>query len=173
MSSPQPIVNKVAQKALITLDLEDYYPKEEDLLVIDLKDYLFKGLILKEADFRQAVDTTDWATYKDRYVVLHCSTNAIIPMWAYMVLTAALSPYAKDIVSAAPQHACEVLLYRNLAALNPADYAGQRVVIKGCGNRAVPQAAYVQITRQLAPVARAIMYGEPCSTVPVYKKVVQ
>lgn len=170
MDTTKPLVNKVAQKAIVTLDIETYFPTQEEVAIIDLKDYLFKGLILKEAEFRDIVKNTDWAQYKDKYVTVYCSTNAIIPMWAYMVLSAELTPYAKDIANADPAHTTEIFLYRNLANLDMAQFAGQRVVVKGCGDRQVPEAAYVQIAQQLAKVARSIMYGEPCSTVPVYKK---
>ena len=172
MDTPQPLVNKVAQKAIITLDLEDYFPKPEEIISVDLKDFLFKELILREADFRESVKNTDWSSYKDKYVVLYCSSNAIIPMWAYMVLSAELSPFAKDIVSSSLDHAPEIFLYRNLAKLNMNEFKNQRVVVKGCGDRKVPEAAFVQITEQLSKVARVVMYGEPCSTVPVFKKLV-
>ncbi len=166
----KPLVNKVAQKALITLDLEEYFPKPEDLALIDLKDYLFKGLILREADFREAVKNTDWSQYKSKYVALHCTTNAIIPMWAYMVLSAELAPYAVDIAFSNTEQAAEIFLLHNVAKLDAEQFKGQRVVVKGCGDRKVPEAAFVQITQQLANIARAVMYGEPCSTVPVFKK---
>ncbi|MFN8297503.1 MAG: DUF2480 family protein [Chitinophagales bacterium] len=173
MSDIKPIVNKVAQKAIISLDLADYFPKAEEMDVIDLKDFLFKGLILKEAEFRQQVKDTDWSKYTGRYVALYCSVNAIIPMWAYMVITAELNAYAKDVACSHPDHALEIFLYRNLAALDMEQFKAQRVVIKGCGDRAVPEAAFVQLTKQLAGVARSIMYGEPCSMVPVFKKVLE
>jgi hypothetical protein len=128
-------------------------------------------LILREADFRESVKNTDWSNYKDKYVVIHCSTDAIIPMWAYMVLSAELSPFAKDIASSSLEHAPEIFLYRNLAKLDMDEFKNQRVVVKGCGDRKVPEAAYVQITEQLSKVARAVMFGEACSTVPVFKKV--
>ena len=170
MELQNPIINKVAQKALVTIDLADFFPKEEDMVAIDMKEYLFKGLILREADFRQQVKDTDWSNYKDKYVAIYASVNAIIPMWAYMVLTAELSPYVKDIANAAPQHAADVFLYRAIEKINAADYEGQRVVIKGCGDRQIDSAAFVYITNKLAATARAITYGEPCSMVPVYKK---
>jgi len=170
MDTPKPLVNKIAQKALITLDLENYFPTPNEIAVIDLKDFLFKGLILREADFRETVKVTDWSQYKDKYVVIHCSANAIIPMWAYMVLSSELSPYAKDVASSSVDHAPEIFLYRNLAALNMEPFKNQRVVVKGCGDRQVTEAAFVQISRQLSKVARVVMYGEPCSTVPVFKK---
>jgi Protein of unknown function (DUF2480) len=172
MESPSPIINKVAQKAITTLDLADLFPKEESMAAIDLKDYLFKGLILREADFREQVKNTDWSAYQDKYVLIHCSADAIVPMWVYMVLSAELTPYAKDIASASPAQAADVFMHRAIGKLNPADYAGQRVVIKGCGDRQIDSAAFVSITHKLAGSARAIMYGEPCSMVPVYKKLV-
>lgn len=172
MESPAPIINKVAQKAIVTLDLADLFPKEESIVAIDLKDYLFKGLILREADFREQVKNTDWSVYQNKYVIIHCSADAIVPMWAYMVLTAELTPFAKDIAGAAPAQAADVFMHRAIDRLNAADYAGQRVVIKGCGDRQIDSAAFVSITHKLACTARAIMYGEPCSMVPVYKKTV-
>lgn len=171
MQTPDPIINKVAQKNIITLDLADLFPKEADIATIDLKDYLFKGLILREADFRDQVKATDWQAYRDKYVVLHLSVNAVIPMWAYMVISAELSPYARDIASTDPGHAMATFLYRSIERINPADYSGQRVVVKGCGDRPIDAAAFVAITQKLATTARAIMYGEPCSMVPVYKRV--
>ena len=170
MQAPDPIINKVAQKALITLDLADFFPKEDSIVAIDLKDYLFKGLILREADFREQVKNTDWSIYQDKYVVVYSSVDAIVPMWAYMVLAAELTPYAKDIANASPAHATDIFMYRAIEKVNPEDYSGQRVVIKGCGDRQIDSAAFVYITNKLAPTARAIMYGEPCSMVPVYKK---
>lgn len=167
-----PIINKVAQKALITLDLADLFPKKESIVAIDMKDYLFKGLILREADFREQVKNTDWSIYRDKYVVIHSTVDAIIPMWAYMVLAAELTPYAKDIANASPAHAEDIFLYRAIEKMNPADYAGQRIVIKGCGDRQIDSAAFVHITNKLAASARAINYGEACSMVPVYKKLV-
>lgn len=170
MDTTKPLVNRVAQKALITLELEQYYPKQEDIAVIDLKDFLFKGLILREADFREAVKNTNWSAFKNKYVALYCSTDAIIPMWAYMVLSAELTPYAADIANSSAEHAAAIFLYRNLAKLDMTAFENQRVVVKGCGDRPVPEAAFVQITQQLTKVAKAVMYGEPCSTVPVFKK---
>jgi hypothetical protein len=172
MEVPQPIINKVAQKAIITIDLADFFPKEESIVAIDLKDYLFKGLILREADFREQVKNTDWKTYQDKYAVIYSSVDAIVPMWAYMVLAAELAPYVKDIANASPAHAADIFLHRAIEKINPDDYAGQRVVIKGCGDRHIDTAAFVAITHRLAGAARAIMYGEPCSMVPVYKRVV-
>jgi hypothetical protein len=152
--------------------LEELFPKENDIAAIDLKDYLFKGLILRESDFRTAITTTDWSVYKDKLATIYCSANAIVPMWAYMVISAELAGVAKDVAQASPDHAAEIFLYRQIAQLDMTKYTNQRVVVKGCGDRPMPEAAYVQIAAQLAKVARVIMYGEPCSTVPVFKKAV-
>lgn len=170
MEVPNPIINKVAQKAIVTIDLADFFPKEDNIVGIDLRDYLFKGLILREADFRDQVSSTDWSAYQDKYVVIHSTVDAIVPMWAYMVLAAELTPYAKDIANTSPAHAIDIFMYRAIEKINAEDYAGQRVVIKGCGDRQIDSAAFVYITHKLAGTARAIMYGEPCSMVPVYKK---
>ena len=170
MEVPNPIINKVAQKAITTLDLADFFPAQESMMTIDLKDYLFKALILREADFREQIKQTDWSIYQDKYVVIHSSVDAIIPMWGYMVLAAELTPYAKDIANASPDHAVDIFMYRAIEKINAEDYTGQRIVIKGCGDRQIDSAAFVYITHKLAGTARAIMYGEPCSMVPVYKK---
>ena len=170
MDEVKPIVNKVAQKAIVSIDLAGFFPKPEEMEVLDLKNFLFKELILKEADFREQVKQTDWKKFSEKYVVLHCSVNAVIPMWAYMVISSELALFAKDVACSLPEHAREIFLYRNLAKLNLEEYKNQRVVIKGCGDVPVPEAAFVQITQQLSGVARSVMYGEPCSMVPVFKK---
>ena len=172
MDTTKPLINIVAQKAIITLDLENYFPQHEEIISIDLKSFLFKELILREAEFRETIKNTDWDKYKNKYVVLFCSSNAIIPMWAYMVLSAELSSFAKDVACSSPEHAADIFLYRNLAKLNMNEFTNQRVVIKGCGERKIPEAAFVQIAEQLSKVARVILYGEPCSTVPVFKKLI-
>jgi hypothetical protein len=125
---------------------------------------------LREADFREAVKNTDWSQYQNKYVAIHCTTNAIIPMWAYMVLSAEVSPFATDVTCSNVEQAAEIFLQHNLAKLDNEQFKGQRVVVKGCGDRKVPEAAFVQITQQLTNIARVVMYGEPCSTVPVFKK---
>ena len=170
METVKPIVNRVAQSGLITLDLVDYFPTPEEIVAIDLKDFLFKELILREAEFREVVKNTDWKKYAGKYVVLHCSTNAIIPMWAYMVLSAQVSAFAKDVACSSVEHAPEIFLYRNMAKLNMDDFKDQRVIVKGCGDRKIPEAAFVQMAEQLSKVVRSLMYGEACSSVPVFKK---
>ena len=172
METVKPIVNRVEQSGLITLDLENYFPAPEEIVAIDLKDFLFKELILREAEFRDTVKNSDWKKYAGKYVVLYCSTNAIIPMWAYMVLSAQLAPFVKDVACSSPEHAAEIFLYRNMAKLNMDDFKNQRVIVKGCGDRKIPEAAFVQIAEQLTKVVRSLMYGEACSSVPVFKKVI-
>lgn len=163
------IVNKVSQSGLVTIDLEEFYPKGERVL-FDIKDHLFQGLILREKDFREFIKNEDWNKYKDKYVALTCSADAIVPTWAYMLLATHLEPVAKKVVFGNLE-TLETILYNEiLSTINPEEYKDARIVIKGCGDLPVPKAAYVQITNILRPVAKSIMYGEPCSTVPLYKK---
>ena len=163
------LVNKVAESGLISFDLEEYYPKGI-IKTFDLKEYLFMGLILKEKDFRAALLSTDWESYRDAHVAITCTADAIIPMWAYMLVASYLQPVAKDVVFGDEQKLISNILSKNLAAVNGEEYTDKRVVVKGCGDVAIPETAYVEITNKLRPFAKSIMYGEPCSTVPIYKK---
>jgi Protein of unknown function (DUF2480) len=163
------IINKVAESALTSIDLEEYYPKGETA-VFDLKDHLFMGLILKEKDFRAALQTYDWEKFRDKNVAVTCSADAIIPMWAYMLVAANLQPVAKEVVFGEEKTISNTLLLRNMAAIKGEDYTDKRVVVKGCGDVAIPEAAYVEITNKLRPYVKSIMYGEPCSTVPIFKR---
>ena len=163
------IVNKVANSGLITLDLETYLPKEP-IVSFDLKDHLFMGLILKEKDFREALKAKDWQEYTDQYVNITCSAHAIIPMWAYMLVTSYLQPVAKDVYVGTVAEMQKHLFLKNLNAIDVQAFQDQRMVVKGCGDVAIDSYAYGEITKVLMPVAKSIMYGEPCSTVPVYKK---
>jgi len=163
------IVNKVTESGLITLDLEAYYPKEE-IAVFDMKDHLFMELILKEKDYREALKNLDWNFYKNKNVAINCSADAVIPMWAYMLAATYLQPVAKEVVFGNEDFLHRALFLKNLSAVNPADFTDKRVVIKGCGDKSISETAYVEITKLLTPVAKSIMYGEPCSTVPIYKK---
>lgn len=162
-------VNKVSESGIITLDLEDFYPKEETA-VFDMKDHLFMGLILKEKDFREVMKNLDLTPYKDKNIALACSADAVIPVWAYMLVASYLQPVAKEIVFGDEDFLHKTLFLKNIAQINTEDYKDQRVVIKGCGELPISETAYVAITNQLRPVVKSIMYGEPCSTVPVYKK---
>lgn len=165
----KPLVNRVAASSLITIDLEAYYPTGE-VVSFDLKDYLFMGLILKEKDFREALKAHDWTQYAGKNLAVHCSADAIIPMWAYMLVATYAAAHARDVVQAQPGQYVELAYLKTLAALDLAPYEGKRLVIKGCSDKPVPPSAYLEITRRLQPVALSILFGEPCSTVPVYKK---
>ena len=164
-----PIINKVAGSALITVNPEDYYPKGETA-VFDLKDYLFMGMIIKEKEFREALKNADWGKYKNKNVAITCTADAIIPMWAYMLATSYLQPIAKDIVVGNERDLHKTIFIKNLLQINPNDFKDKKVVIKGCGETPIEEFVYAEITKLLRPVAQSIMYGEPCSTVPVYKK---
>jgi hypothetical protein len=162
-------VNKVAESGLITLDLEQFYPKEP-FKVFDLKGYLFMELILKEKDFRAALQTTDWNQYQGAAVAITCSVDAIIPMWAYMLIASYLQPVAAEIVFGTEQELINNSMLKKLELFDAAEYIDKRVVVKGCGDLPIPETAYVSITNKLRPFVKSIMYGEPCSTVPIYKK---
>jgi len=163
------IVNKVAQSALITLDLEDYYPKGETV-VFDLKDHLFMGMILKEKDFRTAMQELDWEQYRNRNVAITCTADAVVPMWAYMLVMTYLQPVANFAAFGTAEFVHNTLFLQNLGKIDINELTDKRVVIKGCGDKGAGEVAYAEITRLLRPVVKSIMYGEPCSTVPIYKK---
>jgi hypothetical protein len=162
-------INKVAESGLVTIDPAVYVPGKETM-VFDLKEYLFMGLILKEKDFREALKKTDWELFRNKYVAVTCSADAIIPVWAYMLVATYLQPVAADIVMGTEAELQKTLFLRNIAAINVGDFEDKRVVIKGCGEIPIGDFVYMELTRLLRPVVKSIMYGEPCSTVPVYKK---
>lgn len=164
------IVNKVAQSGLITLDLTDFLPAKEDYFVFDLKPFLFRELILKEKDFRAALKEHDWETYRGKWVSITCSTDAIIPMWAYMLVTTYLSPVAKAVYNGNEEELIHQILIEKIKELQPEDFSDKRIVIKGCGDRPVPTDAYIAVMHRLQPVVKSLMFGEPCSTVPIYKQ---
>lgn len=163
------IKNRVAESGLIEINLEDFYQKGERAL-IDVKENLFQGLILKERDFREFIKNEDWKKYEGKFVAITCSAEAIVPTWAYMLIASSLQPYAKKFVFGDLKTLETVLFLESLYKVNPDDFRDKKLVIKGCGNLPVPESAYVELTRILTPVAKSIMYGEPCSTVPVYKQ---
>lgn len=165
----EPIKNKVAESGLVTLDLEEFVPRGE-MAVFDLKDHLFMGLILKEKDFREGLKNHDWEKYRNKSVAITCSADAIIPVWAYMLVTSYLQPIAKEIIIGNEKDLHKALFMKNLSSLNPGDYSDKRVVIKGCGETQIGDFAYAEATRVLLPVVKSIMYGEPCSTVPIFKR---
>jgi hypothetical protein len=163
------LVNKVAESGIITIDPATYIPTGETV-VFDLKDHLFMGLILKEKDFREALKKTDWEQYRNKNVAVTCSADAVIPVWAYMLVASYLQPVAKEIVMGDEKQLHQQLFLKNLSQINVNEFAGQRVVIKGCGDTPIGDFVYLELTKILRPVVKSIMYGEPCSTVPVYKK---
>lgn len=163
------ITNKVAASGLITLDLEEFYPEGERVLV-DIKEQLFQGLILREKEFRAFIQDTDWSIYRDKFVAITCSTDAIVPTWAYMLLAATLAPFAKKIVFGNLEQLEQSIFQETLAKLNLTPFKDARIVVKGCGKLPIPKGAFVELTSLLQPIAKSIMYGEPCSTVPLYKR---
>ncbi len=169
MSDQKPLVNRVAASSLITLDLEKYYP-QTPIAHFDLKDYLFKELLLKEKDFRAALKEHNWNQYQDKVLLVYCSTDAIIPIWAYMLVASYAAPFAKDIFQGTEDDYLENAYHKIIQDLDPAEFDDQRIVIKGCSEKKVPLSAYLDLTRKLRPIAKSIMFGEPCSTVPIFKK---
>ena len=163
------IVNRVANSPLITLNLEDYYVPGERI-VFDLKELLYMEQILREKDFRESIQATDWTKYKDKHVALYCSVDAIVPVWAYMLITSRLEPYAQTIVQGDLSVLENALFTKSLDRIVPTEYQDKKVVVKGCGDKTVPVSAFTEITRRLRPFVSSISYGEPCSTVPVYKR---
>ncbi len=163
------IINKVAQSALVTIDLEKFYP-EGDTAIFDLKDHLFMELILKEKEYREGLKNMDFSIYMNKNVGITCSADAVIPVWAYMLAASYIEPYAKEIVFGNEGQLHEVLFLKNLWKLDIAEFSDKRIVVKGCGEKKIPETAYVEITKLLRPIAKSIMYGEPCSTVPIYKQ---
>lgn len=163
------IVNRVANSKLVVIDLEDYYPSGRRVL-LDIKDWLFEGLVLREKEFRAQASTHDWSQYRDAYVALTCSTDAIVPAWAYMLLTMHLEPYAKKILIGNLEH-LEVSIYQTIVEnMDVSPFKGKPLIIKGCSNKPVPANAYILLSQKLKPIANSIMYGEACSSVPLFKK---
>ena len=165
---PDDIIHRVANSKLATIDLEDFYTKGQRVL-FDIQDWLYEGFVLREKDFRSQVTAFDWNQYKDCYVALTCSTDAIIPGWAFMLLSIHLEPFAKKIIIGDLDH-LETSIYQDIInQLKVSEYQNKPVIIKGCSNKPVPQNAYIMLANKLKPVAKSIMYGEACSSVPLYK----
>ncbi len=169
MQINKPLVNRVAESSLITLNLEDYYPKGE-LVEFDLKGYLFRELILREKDFREALVALDWSQFEGKNLAVHCSAEAVIPMWAYMLIASYAGPLVNKIYHCHPDDFYRYAFLEEIEKLDIDQYADKRIVIKGCGKKNVPPFAYMELTRRLRPIVKSIMFGEPCSTVPIYKK---
>ncbi|REA57263.1 hypothetical protein DSL64_24175 [Dyadobacter luteus] len=163
------IVNRVATSGIISLDLEELYHPGERVLY-DIKDNLWQGMILKEKDFRDFLKSHDWAAYSGKNVAVTCSEDAIVPTWAYMLLASHLEPYAHQVVFGDLEVLEAKLFSDAIAGINAYEYEAKRVVVKGCSKYPVPVSAYMEITKLLKPVVQSLMFGEPCSTVPLYKK---
>ncbi|NCT16908.1 MAG: hypothetical protein COZ75_09435 [Flavobacteriaceae bacterium CG_4_8_14_3_um_filter_34_10] len=163
------ITNRVANSKLVTINLEDYYLDGKRVL-FDIKDWLFQELVLKEKDFREHVKNYDWSRFKNHYVALHCSTEAIIPGWAYLLITVQLTPYAKKIVVGTLEDLETILYTECIQNTDFSNYKNAPLIIKGCSKKPVPQNAYILLTQKLQPIAKSLLYGEACSSVPLYKK---
>lgn len=163
------IVNRVANSPLVTIDLENFYPEGKRLL-FDLKDFLYEGLILREKEFREQLKSHDWKQYQDAYVALDCSTDAIIPSWAFLLVATYLQPYAKRIVKGNLED-LETSLYQEIISqMDVTPYENKKIIVKGCSKKPVPDAAYIQLIEKIQPHVQSLMYGEACSTVPLLKK---
>ena len=162
-------MNRVAESSLITLDLTPYLPADDAVAVFDLKPFLFREMILKEKDYRAALQTADFEPFRGKHVAIMCSADAVIPMWAYMLAAASLQPVALTVGFGTQSEIVNGLIRQNIAEMDVTDFVGKRIVVKGCGTVAVPESAYVAATARLRPIAKSVMYGEPCSTVPVFK----
>lgn len=169
MTEQGEIRNRVAESALITFDLEKYYDQAQRVQV-DIKDQLFNGFVLREKEFREYVKNNDWSVYSNKHVAIHCSVDAIVPTWAYMLLVSVIEPVAKSVVFGDLGHLENHLFQQALSKIDLQHFVDQKVIIKGCGHFPVPEYAFVEITRLLKPVVSSLMYGEACSAVPIYKK---
>lgn len=163
------IVNKIAQSGIITIDLETY-KEEHSVASFDIKPFLFKEMILREKDFRASMKELDWSEYAQRQVAIFSSADAIIPMWAYMLIVTNLEEVNAVGHMGTPEEVEEQLLIQNIQNIPQEEYNEKRVVIKGCSDNPLPPSAYVEISKKMLPVVSSLMFGEPCSTVPVYKK---
>lgn len=163
------IINRVANSKLFTFNLEDYYPTGERKL-LDIKDWLYEGIILREKEFRTALEEYDWNQYQDCYVALTCSSDAIVPGWAFMLITTKLQPIAKRIVQGSLEDLETALYYDVINTLDLSPYQDMPIIVKGCSKRPVPPNAYIFLTQKLQKVAKSIMYGEACSSVPLFKR---
>ncbi len=165
----EPIVNKIAESGLVTIDLKTFLP-ETEIAVFDLKDFLFMGMILKEKDFRQALKNEDWTKFSGKYVAVTCSADAIIPMWAYMLVATCLKEIAKAVYFGNAGLCSSIITLRNIEATDFSVYTDKRVLVKGCGEHHIPEQAYIAVTNALLPHVKSVMYGEACSSVPVFKR---
>jgi hypothetical protein len=163
------IINRVAQSKLVTFDLEELYPEGKRVL-FDIKDWLYEGLILREKEFRAFVESHDWEQYQDNYVALTCSSDAIIPGWAFMLVSSRLAPYSNKVIVGDLEQLESSIYQELLAKFDVSLFKDKSVIIKGCSNKPVPQNAYIGAVSKIQTVAKSVMYGEACSSVPLFKK---
>ena len=166
---PEEIINRIANSKLINIDLEEFYPEGKRVL-FDIKDWLFQGIILKEKDFRESVANHNWSQYQDNYVALTCSEDAIIPSCAYLLLSSELVPFAKKVVIGDLELLETVLFQGVIQNINISEFTDKPIIIKGCADKPIPPSAFSMLIEKIQPIAKTIMYGEACSTVPLYKR---
>jgi hypothetical protein len=164
------IRNKVKESGLINLDLADFKPNEVNIISFDLADFLWQGLVLKEKEFRNSIATHDWSQFQGKTVYIHCSADAIVPTWAYMLVSSQLNEIASFHCVGSKEDLVKMLIENNIHHFNTEHFNNERFIIKGCSDIAFPEFAMVQLMKKIIPCAKSIMYGEPCSTVPIYKK---
>lgn len=163
------IVNRVANSKLVTIDLEDYYPQGERVL-LDIKQWLFQELILKEKDFRISINQHNWSQYENAFVALTCSSDAIIPSWAYLLISTKLTSIAKKVVVGNLTELENSIFQEVITNMDVTNFNDKPIIIKGCSDKFIPESSYVQLVSKLTPIAKSVMFGEACSTVPLYKK---
>ncbi|MCH8903304.1 MAG: DUF2480 family protein [Bacteroidetes bacterium] len=163
------IINKVEASGLLKIDLEEFV-NEDDLMEFDIKPFLFQETILKEKDFRASLKNIDWSVYESKIVGVYCSVDAIIPTWAYMLVAVYLEPYAKEIEYGAKEELINKIISKAITKLDVQVYANEKVIIRGCSKYSIPESSYLEIAKKLKPVVKSIMYGDACSTVPLYKR---
>ena len=169
MTADHQIQNKVLSSGLVVFNLEEELPAYQ-LDFLDLAQYLENGFVLREKMFRETLKTTDWTTYKDKHIAIHCSADAIVPTWAYMLIATYLQPIAATVLMGTKESLETAVIQQLLAKIDWSIYQDAKVVVKGCSKRILPPFVYVEVTNHLRPIAQSIMFGEPCSTVPLYKK---
>ena len=162
------IVNRVAKSSIITIDLSEVYPKHKKF-EIDISKWLYEGFILKEKEFRDSLKNTDWSNYNDSYVALYCSTDAIIPAWAYMLISTYLNPMTHKVIVGREIDLVALLFEDAITKMDISSYKDKPVIVKGCSDVKIPETAYLSLIKKLQPVVKSLMFGEACSAVPLYK----
>lgn len=169
MSTQEKIINKVAESGLVNFDISDLRPQGRRI-GLDLKEFLYEGLILTEKDFREQVENMDLPNYEGGLVYLYCSTDAIVPLWAYFLISSKLEGVAKKIVFGSLEDLEMLLMSEEIQKYDFSEFQDKRVLVKGCSNFEIPTNAYVELVQKLKPWVKSLMFGEACSSVPIYKK---